>query len=99
MSSHMRSQMPRLEPHFQLANGTIRRIASNDLVYVELENGGERSVSFTPRVVVGYMGQPLHEFGIRPGESVKVTFDPSSGQVQSAEIISKLRRFWGGASR
>lgn len=79
--------MEQSDQEFEIANGTIRRIAANNVVYVELDSLGERSLSFTPRVIAGYRGQPLYEFGVRLGELVKVVFDPSSGHVQSAQLM------------
>lgn len=74
----------------EICNGTIRRIAPNDLVYVELDLPlAQKSVSFAPNIVYGYMGEPLREFGLRPGQRVVVKCDPSSGLVASARLTAR----------
>jgi hypothetical protein len=69
--------------------GTISRVSANSLVYVVLDGHDQRSISFTPASVKGYVGQELTHFGFVPGRRVQLSWDPVLGKLAGPVELAK----------
>jgi hypothetical protein len=77
------------ESGFRLVFGRITAITDDTLLYAGVGPAPyDLVLPFSPRVLQGYEGQSLERLGAQVGALVHLRWNPASGHVGAAEILS-----------